>query len=543
MKNLKLILSLVLILTLTAGASIYAAEASTAMIKKTKTTLYTDISDYTVYYELTEFLHLDRLYRRLFNKKVHAQDINIYDEVADSAFFENRHGRSPLSTEALEKGYAENDGPSPEGPITVTKGKTEGLHPGFFIEDARGDKYLLKFDPVTNWGLNTSAEVIASRFYYAIGYNVPQYTIFTFDPERMVPSEKATAVDRTGFKKKLTPELLQQFLIQLPRDEQGRLRASASKILKGENKGAFSFVGKRKEDPADTILHERRRAIRALRVFASWLNNNDVRRQNTLDMWVTEDGKSYLKHFLIDFNSALGGAAGGPKPPMFTHEYMVDYGEITKNMAGLGFRESDWQKRWKDNGEKENESPAQGYLDNHYFFAEKYKIQLPNYAVKDLTRADGFWAAKIIMTFTDDDLRAMIKAGELPTPEDAEFIFNVLAGRRQAIGQYWFSKSSPLDRFELKDGRLSFSDLEVHYGFTPAEGSIYSVEGIAAGKKGRRLGQFESATPELDIPAAWLEAQPLTLLLKVKRPGEKKPRPYVLVEVSSGKITRVLHQD
>lgn len=529
---------------MTAAGSIPCAAQDTSAIKKTQSHLTTNMVDQSVYYEATNLLRFDRLYRRLFSKKLRAEDINVYDEVPDSTFFVNRHARSPLSAEALEKGYFENEGPSAEGKITVMKGKSEGLHPGFFIKDARGDFYLLKFDDLQNFELNTSAEVIASRFYHAIGYNVPQYTVFTFSPDQMVPAPEARMTDRNGFKKQLTEEMLQHYIMHLPHDEEGRLRASASKILRGENKGPFSFQGRRKDDPEDTIDHERRRAIRALRVFASWLNNNDVRHANTLDMWVEENGRSFLKHYLIDFNATLGGAAGGAKPPMFNHEYFLDYGAITKNYFALGMRKSDWQKRLEEVGPAETKPAALGYFDNNRFSPKDFKVQLPYYAFKDLTRADGFWAAKIIAGFSDDDIKAVVRAGKLSSAEDAEMISSLLSERRDLIAAYWFSQASPLESFNLKDSRLSFSDLETARGFAPAEGSLYTAEGFSgSGKKGARLGTLESASPEFILPEDWKSAETLTLLLRVKRPSEKAFRPYVLVEIKNGKITRALHQD
>lgn len=535
---------LALLLTFTMAGSSFAAEAGVAP-KKNKSTLLIDMIDQSTYYEVTEFLRLDRLYRKVFRKKSPSGDINVYDEIADSSFFENRHARTPLTAAELEKGFSTNDGPAAEGNITVLKGKSEGLHPGFFVQDSRGDKYLLKFDVMTNLGLATSAEVISSRFYHAIGYNVPQYTVFTFDPERLVPGENATMLDQDGFKRPMTQELLEQYRIRLPLDSKGHLRASASKILPGENVGNFEFEGRRKDDPADTVDHEKRRTIRALKIFGAWLNNNDTRDQNTLDMWVTEDGKSYVKHYLIDFNSTLGGAAGGAKPPMFTHDYFIDYGETMKNYFMLGFRKSDWINRWEAAGKKENTSEELGYLDNRYFKPEKFKTQLPFWAFKDITRADIFWAAKIIMTFKDKDLRPMIKAGQLLKPEDEEYVFNILKERRDLIGRYGFKNASPLEGFRFENGKLSFNDLETHYGFADGAASVYSMEGISGdGKKGKAFKAADSSKPELQIPQEWLNTgEPLKLFLRVKRSGEKEARPYVLVEMAQGQITRVLHQD
>lgn len=529
-----------LLISLSVSSPQVHAAAETPVIKKSKTNLYTELVDQSVFYELTSYLRMDRLYRKIFNKKSHAQDINVYDQVPDSAFFQNRHARKRLTAEELTEGYQENEGPSPEGELTVIKGKAEGLHPGFFIKDSRGDAYLLKFDPIQNLELNSSAEVISSRFYHAVGYNVPQYTIFNFDADRLRPADGAKITDQSGFSKPMTQEVLDEFLVYLPRTENGALRASASKLLKGENKGDFKFDGRRKDDPDDKIRHEKMRSLRALAVFGAMINNNDVRRQNTLDMLVTENGRTFLKHYLIDFNSTLGAAAGGPKPPMFTHEYFIDYGEITKNIATLGFRESTWQKRWRENSKKENDSFAQGYLDNNRFTAKDYKVQLPHYVFKDMTRADGYWAAKIIKTFTDEDLRALIKAGQYTEESDAEFIFTIISQRRELIARHWFSQASPLENFALENGKLSFKDLEIEHGYE--KDGIYLLEAFSSGRK-KSLGELKSEKSSFDLPSDWLNSGVLTLIIRTKRDAENKLRPFVLVEIQENRITKVLHQD
>jgi len=133
-----------------------------------------------------------------------------------------------------------------------------------------------------------------------IGYNVPQYTVALFAPEKLIPSPEAEIYDDSGFKRRLTPDRLEEYLLFVPQDNQSRYRASASKILSGENKGSLKFQGRRKNDPNDPVDHKQRREIRALRVFSSWVNNYDVRESNSLDMLVNENGQQVLKHYLID---------------------------------------------------------------------------------------------------------------------------------------------------------------------------------------------------------------------------------------------------
>ena len=59
--------------------------------------------------------------------------------------------------------------------------------------------------------------------------------------------------------------------------------------------------------------------LRGLFVFASWLNHQDTRSINSMDTLVTENGRQYLKHYLIDFGSILGSDGIGAKEPWYGH--------------------------------------------------------------------------------------------------------------------------------------------------------------------------------------------------------------------------------
>ena len=82
-------------------------------------------------------------------------------------------------------------------------------------------------------------------------------------------------------------------------------------------------MGLRSDDPNDLIPHEHRRELRGLRVIASWINHWDLKEMNTLDMYVEEGGRKFLRHYLIDFGSSLGG---GKSPLEYFHgrEYAFD---------------------------------------------------------------------------------------------------------------------------------------------------------------------------------------------------------------------------
>jgi len=514
-----------------------SAPAAESNYRKQQTVPYKDLYEQNVHSEAVNQLDLSRQARKLFNKPLRSANVNIFDEVADSAFFTNRHARSALSKEQLVRGYAENEGPDLSGDLTVISGEINGLHSSYHVKDARGDTYLLKFDSAESLELSTAAEVIGSRFYYALGYNVPQYTVAAVAAGKLKVSEGTKIKDDTGFVKALTQDRLDEYLLFAPQSEDGSFRVSATKIISGENKGFFSFTGRRKNDPDDIVNHRDRREIRALTVFSAWVNNTDIGESNTLDALVTENGKTFLKHYLIDFNSSLGSAHRGAKPPMYGHEYTADFGEAAKAFFTLGFWEKPWQKRWRTADEKASDKPAVGYFDNREFSAAHFKVQLPYEAFKRLTRADGFWAAKQIMAFSDDDIRVMVSAGKISSKESEEEIVKTLIERRDLIGQHWFSVANPLDDFKVEGSKLVFKDLAVQVGFEKSETQSYEVTVLnSKGKAGQKLNVN---LPEINIDSSWIQNQN-TSTLEIR---SRDKAPFVRVKLDSNGIVSVKHQD
>ena len=127
-----------------------------------------------------------------------AVNINTLGEVPDSSWFQNRHGRQQMSNEALVQGPNSGTGPVLDYPMVVIGAKTEGITPGFRVRDARGDIYFLKFDPLSNPEMTTAAEVISTKFFYAIGYNVPENHLTFFKRQQLRVDAKARVSDASG---------------------------------------------------------------------------------------------------------------------------------------------------------------------------------------------------------------------------------------------------------------------------------------------------------------------------------------------------------
>ena len=101
--------------------------------------------------------------------------------------------------------------------------------------------------------------------------------------------------------------------------------------------------------------------------------------------------------------------------------------------------------------------------------ADKFDSILPNPAFEEMTYADAFWAAKIVMSFDEEDLKALVRAGKYSDAQAETYLLKTLLERQQKIGRHWFSKVNPLDEFDFanSDGSISinFADLAVRHGF------------------------------------------------------------------------------
>jgi hypothetical protein len=391
-----------------------------------------------------------------------AQNINALGEVPDSSWYTNRHARKRMTMEELITGPNAGTGPDLSGTWTIVKSKTQGVTPGFNIEDSKGDVYVIKFDPIDHPEMATAAEVISTLFFYAAGYNTPENYIVHFDPKKLVIGDGAKITDDKGKKRQMTEADLAEILRRVSHRPDGTIRALASKFLSGKPVGPFSYRSRRKDDPNDIYSHRNRRELRGLKVVASFLNHVDIKGPNTLDMYVTEDGKSYVKHYLIDFGATLGSGSTHPHKAPTGHEHSFDVAWFFKSLFTLGLMGKPW-----DNATS-FEHPAVGFFEAETFNPGKWKSSYTNPAFLEMENQDAYWGAKIVMAFTPDDILEIVKQGQYSDPKVERYIADVLIKRREKIGRYWYSKVNPLDRFTLKrDGeslRLQFTDMGVEGG-------------------------------------------------------------------------------
>ena len=76
-----------------------------------------------------------------------ALDVNTLGELPDSAWYTNRHAFHRMSIADLQRGPGNTTPPDPKRAWRITSAKSDGITPGFVIEDDRKNRYVLKFDP------------------------------------------------------------------------------------------------------------------------------------------------------------------------------------------------------------------------------------------------------------------------------------------------------------------------------------------------------------------------------------------------------------
>ena len=254
-------------------------------------------------------------------RDVRAMNVNTVDEVPDSSWFTNRIGRRQMSAAEVVKGPDTLDTVSLDGWI-VSGGKSTGLQPGFRMTDPSGQVYQIEVDPPSNPELASGAEMIGTAFYHAIGYNVVDMYLAELDRAALVLSDDATIRDPlNGRRRKMKKYDLDNVFEQAARLPNGRYRVIVSRFAPGKPLGNFRYYRTRPDDPNDIVPHEHRRELRGARVFGAWLNHDDSRGINSLDMLETADGRGYIKHYMFDFGSILGSSTVAPQRHRAGNEY------------------------------------------------------------------------------------------------------------------------------------------------------------------------------------------------------------------------------
>jgi len=398
-----------------------------------------------------------------------AVNVNAYDEVADSSWFENRLGKRGMTISEVTRGPCSEQALDPnaaDGSWTIDKGKDNGANPGFRVNIEGLGKFMLKTDPETEPDRATGATAIAARIYYAAGYHSACDSVVYFRPSLLKLKPGLTITNNQGVTKPFDQALLADILKQASH-RNGLVRMVASEWLPGKPLGPYRYEGTRDDDPNDVIPHEDRREVRAGRLVAAWLNHFDSREQNTMDVFLPadkkqKDGPGYVRHYIMDMGDCFGSrwTVDGISRRL-GNSYVFDAGHVAEDFITLGAQQRPWERVQLTGG-------IFGYFSARDFDPQAWRGEYPNPAFMRMTEQDGAWMARILSHFNDDLIAAAVKVGQYDTISE-RYLTETLRSRRRAVLRRYLSRVSPIGRVSANTEGVCGVDLARLSGIVPNE--------------------------------------------------------------------------
>jgi len=443
-------------------------------------------------FEMTHNLFFTSQYKPT---NLRAKNINTIDEVPDSNWFTNRIGTAAISTDQIARGPNVGAPPDPSKWVLVRE-KTAGAHPGFTAKDAKGDTWFLEFDPPYFPEGATGAVAVATKIFWALGYNQVESFISTFDPKKAEIDPKATVKRPSGKRTRFTRDDMNVVLENVAKNADGSYRVIAGRLLPGKILGGFLYAGTRPDDPNDVVPHEHRRELRALRVFGAWTNLTDLKAANTLDTLETVNGRSVVKHYLQDVGSTFGMCNDLYEWDL-SYEHFYEGEPSLKRLFSFGFALSPWQTI------KYVEYPSIGKFEGDRFDPREWRPQTPTTAYMELRDDDAFWAARRVAAFSDELIRAAVHEGHYSDPNAEKYLGDVLIKRRNKIASIYLTAVNPVVSPDLDaNGRLTFENAAVAAGVAsgPATYRASWLRFDNATGETQPIAETRSSTTSIDAP-------------------------------------------
>jgi hypothetical protein len=343
---------------------------------------------------------------------------------------------------------------------------------------------------------------------------VPENYIARLHPTALRIDPAAEVRDPGGRRRPMERRDVEAILKRSARHPDGTYRVLASKALDGTPLGPFRYYGTRPDDPNDIFPHEHRRELRGLLVFAAWLNHEECTSGNTLDTLVTRDGRTIVRHHLIDFGATLGSGSVQAQTPRAGNEYVWESRPTLLTMLTLGFYVRPWLKvRYPD-------LPAVGRLEAAYFRPRDWKPEHPNPAFLNARPEDRFWAARLVAAFPDEAVRTIVEAARFSDPRATDYLSDIILARKSKVLRAWLNDTNPLVEPALSPGgRLGFENIAEEAGVAKMAESYtirWTVVDNATGEE-RTIGDDARVfAAEAQAPAALLALRPAFVAVELR---------------------------
>ena len=435
-------------------------------------------------------------------QSIKAKNVNTIDEVPDSNWFTNRILARSVTLDEAARGAVTAPGPAP-GPMTVTRAKPAGISPGFVLRDSAGVSWFVQFDAEKYPEAASGASMVANRIFHLLGYWQMEYHIADLRLETLTIGPKAVTETPSGKIRQLDHDDLLKLLERSARQEGGTYRMLASRAVP-DSLGGFRYYGTRPDDPNDVVPHEHRRELRALKVFGAWTNLVDMKDGNTVDALVRDGGRTVVRHYLQDVGSTFGTGALGPREWDEGYEYLYEGAAMGKRLASLGFYLRPWQTV------PYTEHRSIGRFEGDEFDPTTWRPRAPTAAFLNARADDNFWAARRVMAFSDELIRAVVATGQFSDPAAERHLAEVLIKRRDRIGRAYLPVINPVVNVALdQSGGLTFGNAAVDAGVATAPAGYrshwFAFDNITG--ESRPVGTpTASATTRMNAPAGLPDA-------------------------------------
>src|SRR4029453_6665773 len=148
----------------------------------------------------------------------------------DSSWFTNRIGATTVTVDDIVRGVNRGAPPDPSRWV-ILREKTSGAHPGVTARDAKGETFFLEFDPPYFPEGATGAVAVATKIFWALGYNQGEAYLTTFDPKRIEFDPNATIRRPSGARTRFTQDDINSILERVARNADGTYRVIAVRRL------------------------------------------------------------------------------------------------------------------------------------------------------------------------------------------------------------------------------------------------------------------------------------------------------------------------
>jgi hypothetical protein len=170
------------------------------------------------------------------------------------------------------------------------------------------------------------------------------------------------------------------------------------------------------------------------------------------------------------------------------------------------------------------EFPATGKFEGERFDPTAWRPQTPTTAYMEMRADDAFWAARRVMAFDDELIRAAVGTGEFSNPAAEAHLAAVLIQRRDAIGRAYLTGVNPLVNLRLDDAStLSFDNAAAKVAEAPAAYEAAWARFDNATDTSTPLAKTQSRTTTIAAPANLPSAPGTFIEIVVSTTGATHP--------------------